>query len=156
MNTWDTRKVEGIIGAAEKEEKIPAEFVFAENRTLNWNQVLEMSQEMEFGSHTCNHLNLCTLPEEEVEWEIKESRAMIEKRTSGRVLAFSYPAGNCNDAMIKMVENSGYRFALTTQKGINSLKETYQLQRINIWEDTALGLGGRFFKGFFAFKILGY
>ena len=111
---------------------------------------------MEFGSHTCNHLNLCRIPIKEMEMEIRESRRMIEEKTGKSILAFSYPAGNFREETLRVVEKAGYKFAVSTHRGVNSLKGMLHLKRINIWEETALGLSGRFSKGYFAYKILGY
>lgn len=155
LNTWDTRKIEENLDAVEGKQEIPIEVVNSENSLLNWGQVLEMSREMEFGSHTCNHLNLCTLSMKEMELEIRESRIMIEEKTGKRVLAFSYPAGNFREETLRVVEKAGYKFAVSTHRGVNSLKGMLRLKRINIWEETALGLTGGFSKGYFAFKILG-
>jgi peptidoglycan/xylan/chitin deacetylase (PgdA/CDA1 family) len=156
LNSWDTRKIESALAAAEGKETHAANAAAQENRLLNWSQILEMGRGMEFGSHTCNHFNLCTLPGEEMEMEIRESRIRIEKNLARKVLAFSYPAGNYNQDTSGMVEKSGYRFAVSTEKGVNSLKAKFHLRRINIWEGTAAGSGGRFSKGFFAYKTLGY
>jgi peptidoglycan/xylan/chitin deacetylase (PgdA/CDA1 family) len=156
LNSWDTRKIETALATAEGKETDVSNAVVEENRLLNWRQILEMGREMEFGSHTCNHFNLCTLSGGEMEMEIKESRIIIENRLGRKVLSFSYPAGNYNRETFGMVEKSGYRFAVSTKKGVNSLKEKFYLRRINTWEGTAAGSDGRFSKGFFAYKILGY
>jgi len=156
LNTWDTQKIEENLDAAEGGKKGSAGAPSAENQLLSWSQIQEMSRDMEFGSHTCNHLNLITLPREQMEREIRESRMVIEEKTGKRVLAFSYPAGNGNEDAKRMVEKSGYKFSVSTLKGVNSIKETFHLRRINVWEKTAAGSNNRFCKGFFAYKLLGY
>jgi hypothetical protein len=91
-----------------------------------------------------------------MEVEVRESRKVIEDHLARKVVSFSYPAGNHNPATSKLVEKSGYRFAVSTRKGVNSLGERFHLRRINIWEETAADSNGRFSQGFFAYKILGY
>jgi hypothetical protein len=53
----------------------------------------------------------------------------------------------------KLIE-SGYRFAVNANAGMNNLKDPFALKRINIWEDTSLSLGRNFSKGFLAYKLL--
>jgi hypothetical protein len=56
-----------------------------------------------------------------------------------------------------VVEKGGYEFALTAGKpGINRLTNRYHLKRINIWEGTSLSLNGKFSKGYFSFKMMGF
>lgn len=51
-------------------------------------------------------------------------------------IPFCYPNGNCNDAIVSLVEAAGYDMAVTTQKGWNDSKSNrFRLNRYGVHED---------------------
>ena len=65
---------------------------FKSRECLTWAEVRELSAAgMEFGSHTVNHPTLYKLSWDEIENELNDSRAMIEKRLGGPARTFAYP-----------------------------------------------------------------
>jgi len=68
--------------------------IFDEALPLTWKQIKELSGfNIEFGSHTCSHLNLKNIPLEKIEREIAGSKREIESQTGKRVNCFAYPYG---------------------------------------------------------------
>ncbi len=68
--------------------------LFDEALPLTWNQIKELSKfNIEFGSHTCSHLNLKNVPKEKIEKEIACSKEEIESHISNQVNCFAYPYG---------------------------------------------------------------
>lgn len=54
-----------------------------------------------------------------------------------------------------MVKEAGYKYAVTTDAGVNNLERPYSLKRINVWEGTSLSVDRNFSKGYFAYKLMG-
>jgi peptidoglycan/xylan/chitin deacetylase (PgdA/CDA1 family) len=156
LNKVESHEIEGYLSEIQIAYRIDSDDLFKENVMLNWEQVTEMSRDMEFGSHTNSHKNLLKIGEYQRISEIAESKKLIEEKLTKKIRAFSYPAGKFNRELQQFVQKEGYEFAVTTEKGINRLNELYALKRINVWEETSLSLSGRFSKGFFAYKLLGF
>uniref|UniRef100_A0A7V1EH21 Polysaccharide deacetylase family protein n=1 Tax=candidate division WOR-3 bacterium TaxID=2052148 RepID=A0A7V1EH21_UNCW3 len=80
------------------------------NRHLNWRQILEMNKYgIIFGSHTMSHRNLTRLNTQELEYELVESKRMLERHL-GTIDAISYPFNRVNSYVLKKVAEAGYRF----------------------------------------------
>jgi peptidoglycan/xylan/chitin deacetylase (PgdA/CDA1 family) len=157
MNREDTESIERLLNRIEEKYKISNEDLHRENTMLNWKQISEMSQNDDFGSHSCSHRNLLRLGEDQKYQEIVESKKIIEKFMDRRVEVFSSPSGHMNDEIERFVKKGGYEFAVTAaEPGINRMNNRYRLKRINIWEGTGLSLNGKFSKGYFSFKMLGF
>ena len=68
--------------------------IFDEALPLTWKQIKELSKfNIEFGSHTCSHLNLKNASQEKIEKEIACSKQEIESQTGKQVNCFAYPYG---------------------------------------------------------------
>ncbi|MEO0096028.1 MAG: polysaccharide deacetylase family protein [candidate division WOR-3 bacterium] len=80
------------------------------NRHLDWDQILEMKKYgIVFGSHTMSHRNLTQLNEKELEYELFESKRVME-RYLGKVDTISYPFNRVNSFVLKKVASTGYRY----------------------------------------------
>lgn len=77
---------------------------------LTWDEILEMKDYgIQFGSHTMRHRNLTRLQREELEYELFESKKIIEKKI-GVCDCVSYPFNRLNTDVIQAVAQAGYRF----------------------------------------------
>lgn len=76
------------------------------------------------GGHTINHTNLSEISNiDEVRYEIKKDKEKLEKITGKKVDYFAYPFGFYQNEKINLVEvlqESGYRGAVTTVPGLNN------------------------------------
>lgn len=103
---------------------------------LTDNQVIELldSGLIEIGSHTMTHDNLPTLDKKQKEFEIIESKNIIEKSFNIECKSFCYPFGLYNEEDSFIVKKAGYTNATTTQKGIDNLKDSnpLELKRITV------------------------
>lgn len=102
---------------------------------MDWNEIREMYKEgIEIGSHTFSHAMLNEIDTENLKNEVVSSKLKIEKVLSSSVESFSYPKGRVNDGVIKMVKEAGYKFAITTKYGVNSIgyisKNPFLLKKI--------------------------
>lgn len=89
-------------------------------RHLSWDHIHEMkSQGIEFGSHTMNHKNLTFLSRTEIEYEIFESKRVLENELGG-CQSISYPFNRVNHTTVEIVSKAGYEFGFGGD-GQNSL-----------------------------------
>ncbi len=103
-------------------------------QVLTWEQVYEMAAYgIEFGSHSCTHPELTTLPREQYEEEITRSRQDLQARLERDVVSFCYPRGNLNADIIQMVEKAGYGCAVVTPKQAGIPLGRYTLPRVGIY-----------------------
>ncbi len=158
LNTWETNKIEDLIKLLEEKYNLNNKdgVLRAENRMLNWKQIFEMKETMEFGSHTCNHYNLVYLEENQRRHEIKDSLKLLGKYINNEIYVFSLPSGNVDEDIKKIIRDSGYDFALTTKPGVNNLNDPFELKTINVWEKTASSINRNFSKGIFSYSISGF
>jgi peptidoglycan/xylan/chitin deacetylase (PgdA/CDA1 family) len=82
---------------------------------LNWTQLKEVSDFMEIGSHTVNHVDL--IYSKNPELEIKNSKEELSQR-GFNVSSFVYPGGNYNTRILGLVEEN-YMCASTQDVGTN-------------------------------------
>ena len=91
------------------------------------------------GAHTHNHLSLKNLNQEDCTKEIKKSKKILEDLTNRKINHFSYPYGSKNDVgkrEFELVENLGFRSAVTTSVGQLSKKKLFNLPRIHVNQKT--------------------
>lgn len=94
----------------------------AEFEPLSWDDLREMEKHgIHIGSHTMNHEILTRVESERLAHELRNSRQILEDRLGHQVQGFCYPNGDYNTAVVKAVEESGYRYAVTTQGGLNEV-----------------------------------
>lgn len=118
---------------------------------LDWGQVSSMAQQgVTFGGHGAEHCILTFVPPSEAREEIRTAKAVLDSRLSVPAQAFSYPNGNWSPEVAKLVEESGYRVAFTTDPGyVNCDDDRFAIRRVNIHD----GLMGS--KPMFLARIVG-
>jgi peptidoglycan/xylan/chitin deacetylase (PgdA/CDA1 family) len=110
---------------------------------------------VEIGSHTCRHRNMRHLSGPELEIEISGSKQTIEAKINRQIIAFSYPNRYYNPEIVEHVRKAGYRFAVTTDKGINDTRDPLKMKRINLWERSSSVIPGQFLEGKLGLKLAG-
>jgi len=84
------------------------------------------------GSHTVNHPILSTLGPEELEFEMAESRRILEEKLQRPVDQFCYPNGSHNPGVVTAARRH-YRVAVTTEPGfVRGGEDLLQLPRLGI------------------------
>jgi peptidoglycan/xylan/chitin deacetylase (PgdA/CDA1 family) len=88
---------------------------------LTWEDVFRLDREgcLRFEAHTLTHPNLPALDVEAARIEIAGSKAALEARLGRGVEAFSYPAGRFGARERWLVEEAGFRMAVTCEPGVN-------------------------------------
>ncbi len=96
-------------------------------------------QGYEFGSHTRSHIRLSTHDALAQDEEIRGSKADLETLLGFPIETFCYPYGSYDESSLQSVRASGYRFAVTCDKGLNDgTEDPLRLKRIAIRNDTSL------------------
>ena len=111
---------------------------------LTWDEVREMHRSglVSFGSHTGSHKILTALRDDEIDFELRQSknRLLAEGVVDPSCLPFAYPNGNHNDRIVALVKKHGYSLAVTTKKGwvrYSDKAKMFELDRIGIHQDMA-------------------
>jgi Polysaccharide deacetylase len=115
------------------------------NRMLTWEQIRQMqSAGIFFGTHTMTHLVVNQLNDEELRWELGESKRILEERLQQQVQDFAFPFGKsheCGDAAVACLARLGYRCAATTVEGLNRpATSPYALRRVSFCEERSLAM----------------
>ncbi len=111
-----------------KEKKVPATIfitpgLVGKNKDLlSWEQITEMHESgvIQFASHAHNHKRLRDLSDEDILYELRESKKSLEEFFKQPVISFCYPYGAVDKRVRKLVFQAGYSIDFGTRKGINS------------------------------------
>ncbi|MCX5795879.1 MAG: polysaccharide deacetylase family protein [Elusimicrobia bacterium] len=105
---------------------------------LSREQAREMAASglIDFGSHGCRHAILTAMPEADARREIVESKQLLEAFCGQPVTSFSYPNGDCNPAVSRLVEAAGYLCAVAGGLRLNDPEGTdrFAIQRVALAE----------------------
>jgi peptidoglycan/xylan/chitin deacetylase (PgdA/CDA1 family) len=109
---------------------------FGSELIMSWDEIKEMNRNgIKFGAHTVNHPILARLPLEAARKEIIDSKKHIENELGQEIVTFCYPNGepnDLNDDIEKILENSGFKCAVTTVPAafVSQGTQPYRLPRI--------------------------
>ena len=106
---------------------------------MSWDQVVEMSNSsiIDIGSHTVTHPILSRLTSQEIDYEVSESKTIIEQKINKTVNSLSYPTGmksSFTDDVVKLVKKHQYKIAFTYQHDCNSLpiNDPFRMHRLHV------------------------
>lgn len=102
---------------------------------LSYEQMLEMQQSglISFGSHTRDQVYLPELSEEEQDYQIYASQDDLQDALGVEIHFFAYPAGGFTEVTKELLKESGYRAAVTTNRGFDrQQKDLYELKRVSM------------------------
>jgi hypothetical protein len=111
---------------------------------LRWDDVRTMARNgIEFGAHTDTHPILSQLENPaEVRHEMAHSKQRIEQELGSPAIHFCYPNGRPQDytsATVRCIEELGFRTAVTTIPGINTVSEPrFLLKRFGMEPESPL------------------
>lgn len=86
------------------------------DQKLSENELVGLSENFEIGSHTLTHPYLTKIPMNDAEREITESKKALEKILGREVVGLSYPSGDHNDEITRLVKKAGYKYAFALYK----------------------------------------
>ena len=107
---------------------------------MNWDNLKTLQKAgWSIESHTVSHPDLANLSNDQANYQIVESKKIIEKELGAKVNFFCYPSGKYNNETVVLLKAAGYKGAVTTQYGTeNSVYNLFELQRIRINGGTSL------------------
>ncbi|HIJ94161.1 MAG TPA: polysaccharide deacetylase family protein [Desulfuromonadales bacterium] len=93
----------------------------------------------EIGAHTMTHPHLTGMSDQEVLYELAESRKRIEQELQTKVMSFAYPFGSYDDRLKALVKQTGFTFGIATDNGGMTIKDDhFAVFRVNIFPDESL------------------
>lgn len=118
------------ISDAEKDvhlEKIYSGEIFSfdyskQNIFLNWDEIKKLSERgWEIGSHGVTHKRLTECADEDLRYEIFQSKTIIENKLNTTVKSFSYPYGRNDERVNNGLKKAGYINAVSLGSGLNNI-----------------------------------
>lgn len=97
------------------------------NNYMNWSDLTKLyNLGWDISSHTVNHVDLTTLSDLRLIYELKESRNILMSHGFTRSDKFiAYPFGSYNEKVVKAVKENGYAMGRTIERQNISSKENY-------------------------------
>ncbi|MCC6546043.1 polysaccharide deacetylase family protein [Candidatus Sumerlaeota bacterium] len=88
---------------------------------------------MSIGSHSLTHPRLARLTANELRREVFDSKARLEDALGVEVTSFCYPYGNFDAQVLELVNEAGYRLAVSTiRDNVNSGADRFRLKRVMV------------------------
>ncbi len=101
---------------------------------LTKEQILEMdAYGIEFGGHTCKHVDLLKVTEEVQLNEVAGCKNDIQNLLTKTPISFAYPFGANNEGVKNVIKSAGFQYGIATKSGpIDFYEDPYQIRRIEI------------------------
>lgn len=134
----DDAQQTAVIDRLERVGKLSAAAGHPECRPMSWAQLRELhAAGFEIGSHGVHHRMLAKLPQPELEAELRDSKATLERELGDTVSLLSYPVGGdaaFNARVIETAAAVGYRAACSYICGTNPAHaaDRYALRRLPV------------------------
>lgn len=97
---------------------------------------------IEITSHSLSHADMSTLSGFEVRRQVAESRDFLNETFGLDIVGFVYPSGKYNSGVVKVLEEEGYKIAVTTEFGEADLAEDSMLLLPRVRIDNRDGFDG--------------
>jgi peptidoglycan/xylan/chitin deacetylase (PgdA/CDA1 family) len=106
----------------EIEKALNVEPYTGNNLMLKWEQIISLHQKGHIiGSHTISHPNLAYVNDNDLEAELRESKALLEKKLGNKVRHFGYPSPilqpHWSEHTREVTKKVGYETAVTCTSG---------------------------------------
>lgn len=133
------------------------------SHAMKWTEIEQLQRHgITIGSHGLSHTILSRLNNSIAEFEICESKEILEKRLHSEIQYFAYPNGrpeDLNDRIIKTLKKAGYTAACTWIHGYNdsdNIDSFFKLKRVAVSKDICTGIFGKFSKSLFETELSGF
>lgn len=138
--TFQEEIIKEIFDVFYEEQKVLEELYMSKNEIIN------LGKNGFLGSHTHNHYPIGLLQEEEITFELENSKLYFEELTKTKVEMVSYPYGTpeaCTNKVAQIAQNLGYKLGFTTTRGVNKAVDNNLL--LNRYDCNDL-IGGKNYK----------
>ena len=106
---------------------------------MNWADINELMREgFHIGSHSKSHPLLAAIEtEQEIFDELSMSAERIEQLTGKRPVTISYPIGSFDDRVIRLANESGYKYGLAVEHKFFKMKEhsVMSIPRVELYQE---------------------
>ncbi len=120
-----------VADLAGKENEWDIKNGYRSHRLMDWTQIREiMKSGIEIGSHTLTHPNLCLCSDDALDYEIAQSKLILEEKTNCKIEFLAYPFGKFSERVKNFVIKHNYRGACAITD--NNLKDKLAIGRIEI------------------------
>ncbi len=101
---------------------------------LSWDQTLEMQRDkVRYGSHTVRHYDLTTLDQPTLDFELVESKRVLEEKIGEVIPDLAYPTGAYNAEVVGRTREAGYLAAWKKGGGpVEPTHDPYLLPRVRV------------------------
>ena len=111
----------------------------------------------EIGSHSMTHCMMTECADKELNFEVAESRRVLQARLGQPIETFCYPNGDSDTRTARAVAQAGYLRAVTTNWGSNGQEaDQFQLRRFNMVAKHVQDTNGQFVPALLAFRMSGF
>ncbi len=145
IKTLDATAQSKLLAHLEQAWEMPRAAPHPDCRPMTWPQLREMhAAGYEIGSHGVHHRMLAKLSDEDLAFELRESKATIERELGGSATLIAYPVGGRTAFDRRVIEATiaaGYRAGCSYIQGTNPVlvPEPYELHRLPV--EHIMGLG---------------
>lgn len=114
-------------------------------KLLSPSQLLEMKDGgMEIGSHTHTHCRLNTTDRKQLDFELANSKSILQEILQCPVTSVAYPYGKYTDTTLAASREAGYKHGFTTRSGFGLVSnDLFQIRRISIMASDSLSTFAR-------------
>jgi peptidoglycan/xylan/chitin deacetylase (PgdA/CDA1 family) len=97
---------------------------------LSWPDVrTALAQSVTIGSHTVDHIRIGFVTSDMAKHQLQHSKEMIEAQIGKACQFFCYPNGSVTESVVALVQECGFKAAVTTEEGTNRVGENLMLLR---------------------------
>jgi len=132
VKSWSKVDVKALLTSLREEFPNPeyTDQMLRDGLIMKTEDLINLPECIEIGSHTRSHPILNTLGEEEIENEVKNSKSILSELLNKSIDVFCYPNGASNEYCQKVVSEH-YSIAVTTEEGFASSADGFHsLKRI--------------------------
>lgn len=110
-----------------------------EDLMMNWDELLSLSKSpyCTIGAHTMSHPFLCNVPKELLQYELVESKDILEKKLNINIRYIAYPYGAYSEEVLECCKNNGFHIGFRANGGFVRKKDAISLivKRKMMYED---------------------
>jgi len=127
-------------------------------RVMTFEELIELAtQGHEIGSHSMTHCMMPACDDRELNYELSESRRVLQACLGQPIESFCYPNGDSDTRVASAVAAAGYRRAVTTAWGLNGLDaDRFQLRRCDMDSERMRDSDGQLMLALIAFRMSGF